>query len=71
VSVLRVTLVVGVLFYVLLWALALDGASSMIEPLIIPLVLAAMVALGVALNRYMGIAPRRPHFDDSSVDDDE
>ena len=34
-------------------------------PLVIPLALVIMIILGVALQRYMGIAPRRPKFDDT------
>ena len=56
------TLVVGLALYVLLWAIALSGATSLIEPLAVPLALAVMVALGVRLNRYLGLTPRRQHF---------
>jgi len=31
-------------------------------------VLAALVAMGVALQRFMGIAPRKPHFRDREDD---
>lgn len=62
--VLRTTLVLVGLFYVFLWVIALNGATSLVAPLIVPLVLAAIVALGVALNRYMGITPRKQHFKD-------
>jgi hypothetical protein len=64
VIVLRATLVVVGLFYILLWVIALNGATSLIAPLVVPLVLAALVALGVALNRFMGITPRKQHFND-------
>jgi hypothetical protein len=60
----RVTIVLGAAIYVLLWVLALNGASSLVAPLLIPLVLAVLVAAGVALNRYMGIEPRKQHFKD-------
>lgn len=50
--------------YVFLWVLALNGAASLVAPLIIPVVLAVLVASGVALNRYLGIAPRHQHFQD-------
>jgi hypothetical protein len=33
-------------------------------------VLAVLVALGVALNRYLGLPPRRQHFDDRDRDRD-
>lgn len=63
-SVRRITIVVGALFYILLWVLALNGASSLVAPLLIPLVLALLVAIGVGLDRYLGITPRKQHFDD-------
>jgi len=64
VSVRRAALVVGLFFYVVLWVLALNGATSLVEPLIVPLVLAAMIALGVAFTRFMGLPPRKQHFGD-------
>ena len=60
----RVTVVLGLALYIFLWVLALNGASSLVAPLLIPLVLAVLVAAGVALNRYMGIEPRKQHFKD-------
>lgn len=59
-----VVIVVG-LFYIFLWVLAFNGVTSLRAPLAVPLVLAVLVALGVRLNRFMGIAPRRQHFEDS------
>jgi hypothetical protein len=60
----RATVVLGLALYVFLWVLALNGASSLVAPLLIPLVLAVLVAAGVALNRYMGVEPRKQHFKD-------
>jgi hypothetical protein len=60
----RVTVVLGLALYVFLWVLALNGASSLVAPLLIPLVLAVLVAAGVALNRYLGVEPRKQHFKD-------
>jgi hypothetical protein len=62
VTYLRATLIVAGLLYVTLWVLALNGASDLVVPLAIPAILGAMIALGVALQRFMGIAPRRPRF---------
>ena len=62
--VLRTTLVVAGLLYIFLWVLALNGATSLIAPLVVPLVLAVLVAGGVALNRFIGITPRKQHFND-------
>ena len=61
----RLVVALGVLFYVFLWVLAANGATELVAPLLIPGVLAVMIALGVALNRWMGITPRRQHFDDA------
>ncbi len=60
----RITLGLGVAFYLLLWVIALNGASNLVAPLLIPPVLAVLVAVGVALDRYLGITPRKQHFDD-------
>jgi hypothetical protein len=62
VTYLRATLIVAALLYVTLWVLAFNGASELVVPLAIPAILGAMIALGVAMQRFMGIAPRRPHF---------
>ena len=48
--------------------LALNGASGMIPLLVVPLILAAMIALGVALQRFMGIPPHKQHFRDRGDD---
>jgi hypothetical protein len=60
----KTVLVVGFLIYVFLWVLAAHGDNQLVAPLLIPAVLAILVALGVALNRFMGIEPRKQHFKD-------
>jgi Mg2+/citrate symporter len=60
----RTVIVVSFLIYVFLWVIALNGASSLVAPLLIPIVLAVLVAAGVALNKYMGITPRKQHFNE-------
>jgi hypothetical protein len=70
VIVLKSTIVVVGLIYILLWILAINGATSLVGPLSVPLVLAAIVALGVALNRFMGITPRKQHFQERDDDSD-
>ena len=65
---LRGTLVFGALLYVALWVLAIGGATNLIEPLLVPPILAALVAMGVALQRFMGIAPRKQHFPEREDD---
>lgn len=62
----KTMLVVAVLFYAFLWALYAGGASVLLAPLLIPAILAVMVALGVALQRFIGIEPRKQHFHDGS-----
>lgn len=64
----RITIIVALLLYVLLWIIALHGASGLIPILAIPVVLAVLVAAGVGLNRYMGITPRKQHFNDRDKD---
>jgi hypothetical protein len=64
VKVTRATLIGAALLYVVLWILALNGANSLIAPLLIPLILAAIVVMGVALSRFMGLSPRKQHFRD-------
>ena len=61
----KTMLVVGVLIYAFLWALYAYGDSVLLAPLLIPAIIAVMVALGVALQRFIGIEPRRQHFDDA------
>ena len=61
----KTMLVVGVLVYAFLWALYAFGDSVLLAPLLIPAIIAVMVALGVALQRFIGIEPRRQHFDDA------
>jgi len=56
------------LVYVFLWVLALNGVSSLVPLLAVPAVLALLVAFGVWLNRFMGITPRRQHFEDPPVE---
>jgi len=60
----KTMIVVGVLVYAFLWALYAYGDSVLLAPLLIPAVLAVMVALGVALNRFIGVEPHKQHFDD-------
>jgi len=54
--------VIGIVLYLVLWGIALDGASSLVAPLVVPVVLAVLVYAGVLLNRFLGITPRRQHF---------
>jgi hypothetical protein len=64
----KTMLVVGVLVYAFLWALYAFGDSQLLAPLLIPAIIAIMVALGVALQRFIGLEPRRQHFDDAKDD---
>ncbi len=50
------------LFYVFLWVLDLNGMTSLTPVLVVPAVLAVLVAFGVWLNNFMGITPRSPKF---------
>jgi ABC-type Fe3+-siderophore transport system permease subunit len=62
VSARRAALLFSVFLYVLLWVLAFNGATSLFEPLTLTLVLVAMIALGVAFTRFMGLPARQQHF---------
>jgi cytoskeletal protein RodZ len=55
--------IVFLAIYIFLWVLALNGASNLIPLLVVPLLLAVLVAFGVWLNRFMGITPRQQHFE--------
>jgi hypothetical protein len=68
VTYLRATIVVALAIYIFLWVVALNGASGMVPLLVVPLILAAMIALGVALQRFMGLPPRKQHFRDRGDD---
>jgi fatty acid desaturase len=54
--------VIALLLYVGLWVLAANGATILIEPLAIPLILAILVAVLVWFQRFMGFRPRSPKF---------
>ena len=43
-----------VVVYVFLWFLAAHGARQLVAPLTVPLVLAALIAAGIALDRFVG-----------------
>jgi len=68
VTFLRATIALAVAIYVFLWVIALNGASGMVPLLVVPLILAAMIILGVALQRFMGLPPRKQHFRDRGDD---
>lgn len=63
-SVRRATVLFALLLYVGLWVLAFNGATSLVEPLTVPLVLAVIIVLGVVFTRFMGLPPRKQHFHD-------
>ena len=63
-----IMLVVGGVVYAFLWVLAANGVSSLVAPLTIPVVLALLVYLGLALDKFLGITPRKQHFDDPEDD---
>ncbi|MFI5034868.1 MAG: hypothetical protein ACHQFZ_01520 [Acidimicrobiales bacterium] len=67
-SVRRATAVAALLLYAGLWVLAANGVTSLVAPLAVPAVLAVLVFLGLRLERYVGVTPRRPRFDDGEDD---
>jgi hypothetical protein len=68
VSVRGVTWIVGLVLYAGLWVLAANGVTSLIAPLAVPAVLALLVWFGLQLNRFLGITPKSPKFDDGEND---
>ena len=60
----RVTILVALVLYGGLWALAAAGATSLVGLLLVPLVIAVLVVGGVALNRFLGTSPRSPRFEE-------
>ena len=67
----RVMIALGVAFYIFLWVLVANGASQLEAPLLIPLVLAVLVVAGLGLDRYMGITPRKQHFNERDDEQEE
>jgi F0F1-type ATP synthase membrane subunit a len=55
-------MVLGLVFYLFLWVLVANGANELEAPLLIPLVLVVLIVAGLGLDRYMGITPRKQHF---------
>lgn len=58
----KVTVTLGVLGYLALWILAINGLSYLVPMLLIPLVLVVLIGLGAWLTRYMGVPTRSPRF---------
>jgi hypothetical protein len=67
----RITLVLGVAVYLLLWALEIHGASSLLPFLVIPLVLAILVGGGNWLSQYIGLPERKVKFEDPTDKDSQ
>jgi len=56
--------IVVLVIYIGVWALAIATLHVLIEFLAMPLILAALVALLVWFQKFMGITPRSPKFRD-------
>ena len=67
----RAVSLAGMALYIFLWVLAANGVSNLIAPLVIPPVLVLLIWAGIALNRFVGIAPHRPKFPSDDDEDDE
>jgi hypothetical protein len=65
----RVTAVLAGLIYLFLWGLVLNGATSLLAIVVVPLVLYVIIVVGVALTKFIGIKPRESHFE--SKDDEQ
>ncbi len=55
--------------YLVLWILALNGATSLIPLLMVPLILAILVGVGNLLQGFIGIPGRSPKFHHPEDDD--
>ncbi len=64
----KTAIILLVLIYAFLWVLEINGVTSLLTPLAIPLILGVMIAGGVALDRYLGVKPHKPKWNDA---DDE
>ena len=64
----RAVALVGLALYAFLWVLAAHGVASLVAPLLVPPVLALLVALGVRLHRWLGLPTRGPRFHDREDD---
>ena len=64
----KTAIILLVLIYAFLWVLEINGVTSLLTPLAIPLILGVMIAGGVALDRYLGVKPHKPKWTDA---DDE
>ena len=64
----KTAIILLVLIYEFLWVLEINGVTSLLTPLAIPLILGVMIAGGVALDRYLGVKPHKPKWNDA---DDE
>lgn len=60
----KTAIVLLILIYAFLWFLEINGVTSLLTPLAIPLILAVLVAGGVALDRYLGVKPHKPKWND-------
>jgi hypothetical protein len=58
----RLGIILGGLVYLLLWAIALNGASGLVAPLTVPIVLVVLVGGGNWLNNFMGIERKPQKF---------
>jgi len=64
----RVTIGIGLVFYAFLWLLVINGARALMPIVVVPLVLWFIIVVGVGLTKFMGIKPRESHFE---LKDDE
>ena len=67
----KITIGVALALYAFLWYLALHGVSSLIGVLATPPILAVLVAILVAFQRFMGFKPKSPKFQEPVEKDQE
>jgi len=65
-----VGLIVGLVVYGFLWIIALGGAPGLIPLLVIPFILALLVAGGNWLSAFMGLKGRPQQFQEKPESDE-
>ena len=64
----KTVLVLLTIIYAFLWFLEINGVTSLLTPMAIPPILAVLILGGLALDRFLGVKPHKPKWNDS---DDE
>jgi len=66
----KITSVVVLIIYAFLWVIELHGATQLLPILAIPPILVILVAGGLGIQRFLGIKPRKQHFQEPESKDE-